>query len=107
LQILERRLDNTLYRAGFARSRPHARQLIGHGLVKVNDKRVTIPSYLVEVGDKVSFAKKDRSLYDEVVTPSWIKVSKAKKEAVVAGLPEVDDIGLEVDEALVVEFFSR
>ena len=107
LQILERRLDNTLYRAGFAKSRPHARQMVGHGLVKVNGRRVVTPSYLVEVGDKISLAKKGAPLYEEVVKPSWLKVSKAKREAEVKALPKREEIGAEIDEKLILEFYSR
>lgn len=107
LQLLERRLDNALYRAGFAKSRPHARQMTGHGLVKVNGKRVTTPSYLVGVGDKISLAKKDALLYEEVVKPSWLKVSKAKREAEVKALPKREEMGAEIDVKLIVEFYSR
>lgn len=107
LQILERRLDNTLYRAGFAKSRPHARQMVGHGHVKVNEKRVTIPSYLVEVGDKISLVKRDAPLYEEVVKPSWLKVSKRKREAEVTAFPKREESGAEIDEKLIVEFYSR
>jgi len=107
LQLLERRLDNVLYRAGFAKTRPHARQLIAHGLVKVNGRRVTIPSLSVKVGDKIALAKKDLILYDEVVRPSWIKVKKEDKIAEVVSLPAREEIGAEVDEKLVVEYYSR
>lgn len=107
LQILERRLDNAAYRAGFAKSRPHARQMVGHGLVKVNDKRVTIPSYLVKLGDKIALAKRDASLYEEVVKPAWLKVSKARREAEVKSLPKREESGAEIDEKLIVEFYSR
>lgn len=107
LQTLERRLDNTLYRAGFAKSRPHARQMVGHGLVKVNGRRVAVPSYLVKVGDKISLAKKDAALYEEVVKPSWLRVSKAKREAEIKTLPKREEIGAEMDEKLIVEFYSR
>lgn len=107
LQILERRLDNVLYRAGFAKSRPHARQMVGHGLAKVNGRRVITPSYSVEVGDKITLAKKEAPLYEEVVTPPWLKVSKAKREAEVKALPDRESIGAEIDEKLVVEYYSR
>ncbi|NIT04574.1 30S ribosomal protein S4 [Candidatus Saccharibacteria bacterium] len=107
LQILERRLDNVVYRAGFAKSRPQARQFVSHGLVKVNDRRVTTPSYSVDIGDKITFAKKDLPLYDEVVKPSWVKVSKRTKEAEITSLPAREDAGAEVDESLVLEFYSR
>lgn len=107
LQILERRLDNTLYRAGFAKSRSHARQMVGHGLVKVNGKRVTIPSYLVKGGDKIGLVKKDASFYEEVVKPSWLRRSKAKREAEIKAIPKREEIGAEIDEKLIVEFYSR
>lgn len=107
LQLLERRLDNIVYRAGMAKSRPHARQLVAHGLVKVNGQRVTVPSYLVAIGDKITLAKKDATIYDEVTRPSWLKVSKRDKMAQVASLPERKEIGAEVDEKLVLEFYSR
>ena len=107
LQLLERRLDNIVYRIGMAKTRPHARQAIAHGLIRVNGQRVTVSSYLVAVGDKITLAKKDAVLYDEVVRPSWLKVSKRDKTAQVVALPERKDIGAEVDEKLVLEFYSR
>lgn len=107
LQLLERRLDNTVYRAGFAKSRPHARQMVSHGLIKVNGRRVTIPSFLVSVGDKITFAKKELTLYDEVVRPSWLKLSKREKVVEAVALPQREDLGAEIDESLVLEFYSR
>lgn len=107
LTLLERRLDNIAYRAGLARTRPHARQMVTHGLIKVNGRRVTIPSFLVSVGDKIALAKKEFTLYDEVVCPSWIKLSKREKVAEIITLPGRDDVGAEIDESLVVEFYSR
>jgi len=104
LQLLERRLDNVVYRAGFARTRPHARQMLFHGLVRVNGRRVSIPSLLVKIGDKITLAKKEAILYDEVVRPAWIKVKKGERVAEVVALPEK---GTEVDEKLVVEYYSR
>lgn len=107
LQLLERRLDNVVYRAGFARSRPHSRQMITHGLIRVNGRRVTIPSLLTKVGDKIALAKREAILYDEVVRPSWLKVKKDEKVAEVVSLPEREEIGAEVDEKLVLEYYSR
>lgn len=107
LTLLERRLDNIVYKSGLARTRPHARQMVTHGLIKVNGRRVTIPSFLVSVGDKITLAKKDFALYDEIVRPSWIKLGKRKKVAEVIALPKRDDVGAEIDENLVVEFYSR
>jgi small subunit ribosomal protein S4 len=107
LQLLERRLDNVVYRAGFASTRPHARQMVAHGLVKLNGHHVTIPSLLVAVGDKITLAKKDSILYDEVICPSWIKVKKNEKSAHVAALPTREEIGAEIDEKMVLEYYSR
>lgn len=107
LQLLERRLDNVVYRVGFARTRPHARQLVTHGLIRVNGRRVTIPSIFLGIGDKITLVKKEALLYDEVVRPSWLKVKKREKVAEVVALPERKEIGAEVDEKLVVEFYSR
>ena len=107
LQLLERRLDNVVYRAGFASTRPHARQMVGHGLVKLNGHHVTIPSLLVAVGDRITLAKKDATLYDEVICPPWIKVKKSDKSAQVAALPTREEIGAEIDEKMVLEFYSR
>ena len=107
LQLLERRLDNVIYRAGFARTRPHARQMISHGLARLNGRRVTIPSLLVAVGDKITLAKKDAILYDEVVRPAWIKVNVKEHSAQIVALPAREEIGPEVNESMVVEYYSR
>ncbi|MEX1061799.1 MAG: 30S ribosomal protein S4 [Patescibacteria group bacterium] len=107
LQILERRLDNVVYRAGLSRSRPQARQMVGHGLIRVNGGKVTIPSYLVAKGDKITLAKKEFNLYDEVVRPGWIKLSKVAKTFEIGDFPKREELGAEVDESLVVEFYSR
>jgi len=107
LQLLERRLDNVVYRAGFAKSRPHARQMVGHGLVRVNAKRVTVPSRLVDVGDKVSLVRKTAPVYDEVVKPSWLRVSKSKRQAEIKAFPKREEIGAEIDEQQIVDFYSR
>uniref|UniRef100_A0A831Z2Z8 Small ribosomal subunit protein uS4 n=1 Tax=candidate division WWE3 bacterium TaxID=2053526 RepID=A0A831Z2Z8_UNCKA len=107
MQILERRLDNVVYRSGFSATRPQARQMISHGLVKLNDRRVTIPSLLVAVGDKITLAKEDAILYDKVIRPPWIKVKKKDRMAQVVSLPTKEDLGAEVDAHLVVDFYSR
>ncbi|GMR19376.1 MAG: 30S ribosomal protein S4 [Patescibacteria group bacterium] len=107
LQLLERRLDNVVYRSGFAKTRPHARQRVSHGLIKVNDRRVTAPSFLVDIGDKITIVAKKAVIYDEVVRPSWIKLSKREKTAEIVALPKRDEIGADIDESLVVEFYSR
>jgi small subunit ribosomal protein S4 len=81
--------------------------MITHGLIKVNGRRVTIPSFLVSVGDKIALAKKDFALYDEIVRPSWIKLGKREKVAEIIALPKRDDVGAVIDERLVVEFYGR
>lgn len=107
LQLLERRLDNVVYRSGFARSRPQARQMVGHGLFKLNGHRVTIPSLLVAIGDKITFAKKDATIYEEVIRPAWIKVKKDERSAQVVSIPSKEDLGAEIDVSLVIDAYSR
>ena len=107
LRLLEQRLDNVVYRVGFARSRPQARQKVGHVLVRVNGRRVTIPSYLVDVGGKISLVKKQSPICEDVVKPSWLKVNKAKREAEVKALPQREEIGADINEQMIVDFYSR
>lgn len=107
LQLLERRLDNVAYRSGFAKSRPQARQMVTHGLIKLNGRRVTIPSLLVAIGDKITFAKKDALIYDEVIRPAWIKVRKDERSAQIVSIPAKEDLGAEIDVSLVVDAYSR
>ncbi len=116
LQILERRLDNVLYRLGFALSRNHARQLIVHGHVLVNGQTVDIPSYLVEPGDVISIkeAMRDNPDTQKAVTvrgdwtvPSWLSRDVNTFTGRVLSLPTRDQIDVPVDENLVVEFYSR
>lgn len=107
LQLLERRLDNVVYRSGFARTRPQARQMVSHGLIKLNGRRVTIPSLLVAFGDKLTLAKKDAILYDEVIRPAWIKVKKEERSAQIVSIPAKEDLGAEIDVSLVVDAYSR
>jgi len=75
--------------------------------VKVNGRRVTIPSLLVAVGDKITFAKKGAIIYDEVIRPSWIKVDKKEMIARIAAFPAREEIGPEVNEKMVIEYYSR
>jgi small subunit ribosomal protein S4 len=112
LQLLERRLDNVVYRLAFARSRPMARQLVGHGHVKVNGRRVDIPSYLVRPGDTVELtptAARTPTVVEELASgrllPSWLERSGTVGQ--VAGLPSRDEIDLPIHEDLIVELYSR
>lgn len=116
LKILESRLDNVVYRVGFASSRAEARQLVGHGHFEVNGKRVDIASYLLKAGDVVSICEKSRSSekIKAVVeansarpVPQWIDVDREQLTAKVIALPTRDQIEAPVDEQLIVEFYSK
>ncbi len=116
LRILESRLDNVVYRVGFASSRAEARQLVGHGHFEVNGSRVDIASYLLKAGDVVSICEKSRGSekIKAVVeansarpVPQWIDIDREKLAAKVISLPERDQIDAPVEEQLIVEFYSR
>lgn len=116
LKILESRLDNVVYRSGFASSRAEARQLVGHGHFEVNGSRVNIASYLLKAGDVVSVCDKSRSsekmkavieANGSKPVPEWIDVDREKLTAKVIALPTREQIEAPVDEQLIVEFYSR
>lgn len=116
LRILESRLDNVVYRVGFASSRAEARQLVGHGHFEVNGSRVDIASYLLKAGDVVSICEKSRSSekIKAVVeansarpVPEWINVDREKLTAKVIALPTREQIEAPVDEQLIVEYYSK
>ena len=116
LKILESRLDNVVYRSGFASSRAEARQLVGHGHFEVNGSRVDIASYLLKAGDVVSVCDKSRSsekmkavieANGSKPVPEWIDVDREKLTAKVIALPTREQIEAPVDEQLIVEFYSR
>jgi small subunit ribosomal protein S4 len=116
LQILESRLDNVVYRAGFAKSRDMARQLVGHGHVTVNGHKVDIPSYRVSDSDIVEVATKSQELTPFVVakaeagerpSPAWIEVIPDKMRVLVHTLPERAQIDTLVNEQLIVEYYSK
>lgn len=116
LKILETRLDNVVYRLGFAMSRPEARQLVRHSHFTVNGRKVNIPSYLVKPGDVVGLRDKSRSM-DKFkanmennasrVPPKWLSYNRDAYEAKVIAQPERDDIDLPVEEHLIVELYSK
>lgn len=116
LQILERRLDNTIYRLGFAASRPQARQIVRHGHIAVNGSKVDIPSYLLKVGDEISVREKGQKL--EIIKesvekragsamPKWLNLSAESLSGKVLALPSRDDIDLPIKESLIVELYSK
>ncbi|NLT39282.1 MAG: 30S ribosomal protein S4 [Clostridiales bacterium] len=116
LSILETRLDNVVYRLGFAMSRPEARQLVLHAHFTVNGRKVNVPSYLVKPGDVVALNGKSQSLSKfkasieanaSRVPPKWLELDAANFSAKVVARPERDDIDLPIDEQLIVEYYSK
>ena len=114
LRLLESRLDNLVYRIGFSTSRRGARQLVNHGHVTVNGKKVDIPSYRVKPGDIISLKEDDKNL--KIVNESLEKISKRvefityddnKKEATYVRLPERGELSADINEALIVEFYNK
>jgi len=116
LMLLERRLDNVVFRLGFATSRAEARQLVRHGHFLVNGRRQTIPSMLVKAGARITVAEKSRQVarianaletLEGRSVPRWLETEKAKFEGVVKSLPARDDITIPIQEQLIVELYSR
>jgi len=116
LQILETRLDNLVYHAGFALTRPAARQLVGHGHVRVNGRKVSIPSYAVKVNDLIQV--KDHAISKTVVqkniegstsrvVPDWIRLDRDALSVALLRVPSRDEIAPIANEQAVVEFYSR
>lgn len=108
LTLIESRLDNALYRLGFAPSRSSARQFVSHGLFKVNDKRVSIPSFLVKPGDVISPVKKESfKEVNPLNLPSWIAFNQKTLVGTVNHIPTREEIDTTVNENLIIEFYSR
>jgi len=116
LLLLEQRLDNVIYRMGFGRTRSEARQLVGHGAIEVNGKRVNIPSYQVKVGDVVSVREKSRnqsriaesySIATQAGMPDWLDVDEKGLKGTFKALPTRDQILQDINESLVVELYSK
>lgn len=116
LSILETRLDNVVYRLGFAMSRAEARQLVRHAHFTVNGKKVNIPSYLVKPGEVISLKESSRSLDKFKASletnasrpmPKWLEMDRNKLEAKVLALPAREDIDLPIEEHLIVELYSK
>ncbi len=114
LSLLERRLDNVVYRLGIGSSRAESRQIVNHGHIAVNGKKVNIPSYLVKAGDVVSIRenRKDVEMFkalkgSKITTPKWLEMDTDNLQGKVNALPDRDDIDLEIKEHLIVELYSR
>jgi small subunit ribosomal protein S4 len=116
IRLLERRLDNVVYRMGFATTRREARQLVTHGHILVNGKKVNIPSYLVKEGDRIEIREKSKNnpqiqraleLRAQTGLVPWIDVDKEKMVGVFQRIPERSEVNIPVDERLVVELYSK
>ena len=114
--LLERRLDNIVFRSGFATTRRFARQLVSHGLVTVDGKKVDIPSFKVKRNQKIEIVEKKKDnvqiqraleLSDRIGSVEWIEVDKEKKFSIVNRLPDREDINIPVEERLIVELYSK
>ena len=116
IQLLERRLDNVVYRMGFASDHAEARQLVRHGHFTVNGKKVNIPSYLVRTNDIVTVREKSRKVkrieeslggVDRRGVPQWLELDKEKFEGRVKGMPAREDFTMPIREQLIVELYSK
>lgn len=115
LSLLERRLDNVVYRSGLASSRAQARQFVAHGLLNVNGKKVDIPSFCTKVGDVVSVRTNRRDIEHfkivkegvNRVIPKWLTTVAADLSTTVNALPQREDVDLTLQENMIVEFYSR
>lgn len=114
LQLLEQRLDNVLFRAGMAMTRPQARQLVSHGLIKLNGKRVKTPSINIKLGDQFEIRERSKSskLFEEVKkakykSPKWLKSDLNSLKGEITALPDKDDIEGIIEHQLITEFYSK
>jgi small subunit ribosomal protein S4 len=117
LEMLERRLDNVVYRMGFATSRREGRQMVGHRAMLVNGRGVNIPSYQVKVGDTIKVAparkgqaariKANLEMTKNRPVPAWLQVDTEQQQGVVVRAPQRDDIGQAIQEQLIVELYSK
>jgi len=114
LQILESRLDNVVYRAGFANSHPQARQWVSHRQFSLNGKRISIPSILVKPNDKIEFVANKSKAKDTMMAiakenkpASWLKVDAEKLTIEIKNLPQPTEIDLPINKQLIIEFYSR
>ncbi|PIR42525.1 30S ribosomal protein S4 [candidate division WWE3 bacterium CG_4_9_14_0_2_um_filter_35_11] len=107
LRQLESRLDSVVFLSAFAPSRQSARQLIRHKKIMVNGNVVNLPAYQVSVNDKISYVSLDAKPQEESSFPAWIEWNAKERNVNVVRLPEREDIGYEIDEQLIVEYYSR
>ena len=116
MTMLESRLDSVVYRMGFARTRREARQVVGHKHILVNGQSISIPSYLIKAGDVIEVRAKSKTMqgFKDIaeataarLTPEWVDVDKENMKGTISALPKRDQIDVPVDEALIVELYSK
>ncbi|NLE12287.1 MAG: 30S ribosomal protein S4 [Clostridiales bacterium] len=116
LSLLERRIDNVIYRMGMAESRKEARQLVLHGHFRLNGNKVTIPSLIVKVGDTITLRDASRSsekikslieTLDSRISPKWLEIDRENVTAKVVALPQREDVDMPFEEQLIVELYSK
>ncbi|MCC6377871.1 MAG: 30S ribosomal protein S4 [Burkholderiales bacterium] len=116
LKLLESRLDNVVYRMGYGSTRAEARQLVSHGAIQVNGRRVNVPSALCRTGDVVAVVEKSKAqlrivdslaLAEKVGFPAWVEVDPKKMQGTFKGAPDRSEFGQDINESLVVELYSK
>lgn len=114
METLERRLDNVVFRMGFAPNRRAARQLVLHGHVRVNEKKVNVPSFIVKVQDVMEIKESSRqillikdSIEADVQVPAWLEVNKESYKGTVVSIPNIPELGLGINPVLIVELYSK
>lgn len=116
LTLLERRLDNVVYRLGLGESRPMARQMVQHGHICINGKKVDIPSYLIKTGDVITVKARSHDMLNlkalkeqgaSKLVPKWLDMDVETLTGKIIAMPQRDDIDLTIEEHLIVEFYSR
>lgn len=116
IQLLESRLDNVVYRMGFASTRAEARQMVNHRTILVNEKIVNIPSYIVKVGDVIEVKEKSKAQLriraalesqQQLGFPAWVEVDVAAVKGKFSAIPQRDEVQLDINDNLIVEFYSR
>lgn len=107
LSTLERRLDNVVYRGGLTNTRAQARQMVTHGHIEVDGNKSTIPSLILQVGQKIVPKKPDTAKLTEQEIPNWLELDKKLKTITIKKIPEREDITSEINDQLIIEYYSR
>lgn len=108
LQYLERRIDNVIFRAGLAKTRAQARQLVSHRHIVLNRRRINVPSHQVSIGDVIEFHNRNHvEFHPETAQADWLKVDKKTGRITVERIPETTDLPIEFDTQKIIEFYSR